>query len=117
MEYNIVFMDESGSGSKSHSKVNFWVTVGVLSNIDNHRAITEELSSIRKKNMRLYNKELKGSDISKNHLNPGINKYTVAQDISELISRYNMSVFVTASNMASSIKKLESKFIASNANV
>lgn len=114
MEYNIVFMDESGSGSKGLSKVNFWVTVGVLSNLDNHQAVTEDLNSIRKKNMRLYNKELKGTDISRNHLNPGIDKMTVAKDISDLISKYNMSVFVTASNMAPSIKKLESKFTASN---
>ncbi len=114
MEYNIVFMDESGSGSKGLSKVNFWVTVGVLSNIDNHQAVAEDLNLIRKKNMRLYNKELKGTDISRNHLNPGIDKMIVAKDISELISKYNMSVFVTASNMAPSIKKLESKFTASN---
>lgn len=114
MEYNIVFMDESGSGSKGQSKVNYWVTVGVFSNLDNHQRITEELQSIRKKNMRLYNKELKGTDISRNHLNPGINKMTVAKDLSDLIMKYKLSVFVTASNMSPSIKRLESKFTASN---
>ena len=94
MEYNIIFMDESGSGSKGPSKVNFWVTVGVLSNLDNHQAVTEDLNSIRKKDMRLYNKEFKGSEISRNHLNPGIDKMAVAKDISDLVSKYNMSVFV-----------------------
>ena len=114
MEYSILFMDESGSGSKGPSKVNFWVTVGVLSNLDKHQAITEDLNSIRKKNMRLYNRELKGTDISKNHLNPGIDKMIVAKDISDLVTKYDMHIFVTASNMATSIKRLENKFTASN---
>jgi len=64
--------------------------------------------------MRLYNRELKGTDISRNHLNPGVDKMSVAKDISDLILRYNMIVFVTASNMSPAIKRLEKKFTASN---
>lgn len=114
MEYNAVFMDESGSGSKSLSKVNYWVSVGVMINLDHHKEISESLNNIKKKDMRLYNKELKGTDISKNHLNEGISKMTVAEDISSLIKGYNLTVFVTASNMSPAIKAMEGKFTASN---
>ncbi len=96
----VVFMDESGTGSKHRGKANYWVSVGVLANIDDHQSITEDLQVIKKKAMRLYNKEFKGTDLSPNHMNPGVTKISVAEDLANLIKKHKLKIVVTASNMS-----------------
>lgn len=107
-----LFMDESGTGSKNKSKTNYWVSVGVLARISEHDAIAADLFSLKKKCMRLYNKEMKGTDLSPNHFNPGITKASVAKDLSELIKKYKFSIFVTAANMSPDLIH-QTKFTAS----
>lgn len=107
-------MDESGLGSKNaDNKSNFWVSVGVSAKLDDHKAITEDLKSMRKKCMRLYDKELKGTDISPNHLNPGITKEVVAEEISAIIKKYQLVVWVTSVRMTDIVSN-SSKFTASS---
>lgn len=108
-----LFIDESGTGSKSKSKTNFWVSVGVLAKIADHKSIEADLLTLRKKCMRLHNKEMKGVDLSPNHFNPGITKSSVAQDLGDLIKKYDLSVFVTAANMSPKLAR-QTKFTPSN---
>ena len=108
-----LFIDESGTGSKSKSKTNFWVSVGVFARIADHKALEADLLALRKKCMRLHNKEMKGADLSPNHFNPGITKFTVAQDLGDLIKKYHLVVFVTAANMSPKLAD-QTKFTPSN---
>jgi len=108
-----MFIDESGTGSKSKSKTNFWVSVGVLAKIADHEPLEADLLALRKKCMRLHNKEMKGVDLSPNHFNPGITKSSVAQDLGELIRKYHLAIFVTASNMSPKLAR-QTKFTPSN---
>lgn len=94
--YKTIFIDESGIGSKNiNSKTNAWVTVGVCSKFEDHLNITTSLNELKTKCMRTYNKELKGTDISRNHLNPGITKQNVAEGIAKIIDDYDLKVWVT----------------------
>ena len=109
-----VFIDESGTGSKCRGKANYWVSVGVLANIDDHNSITADLLELKKKTMRLYNKEMKGTDRSANHMNPGVTKENVAERLSELIKKHKLEITVTATNMSPRLNALISKFTPSN---
>lgn len=101
-----VFMDESGLGSKRKGKANYWVSVGVMAGINDHYSITQDIHDLKKKSMRLYNKEMKGTDLSANHLNAGITKETVAKDLAEIIKNHGLRIVVTATNMSPKLESL-----------
>gem|GEM_PF-1974747 len=109
----VFFMDESGSGSNSDSKTNCWVSVGVLARLADHKALTEDLYEMRRRCMRLYNKEMKGVDLSPNHLNLGVTIDDVARDLAALIRKYGLTVIVTGANKSPMLDR-QTKFVPSN---
>jgi len=112
MECNTVYIDESGEGTNKRKKNNFWVSTGVCVKSEDHDKIADSLLGMKKKCLRLYNQELKGNYTSKSRLNCGVTKEDVAMELSELISKHGLKVWVASTKYSEKI--LTSKFIPSN---
>lgn len=112
MGCNTVFIDESGEGTDKKRMDNFWVSAGVCARFEDHDNITESLCEMKKKCLRLYNQELKGSSTSPSRLNKGVTKEDVAREIGEVISKNGLRVWVTSTRYSNRIPI--SNFIPSN---
>jgi len=112
MRCGVVFMDESGAGAGKSNKDNFWVSAAVCTKFEDHDKIADSVYETKKKCLRLYNQELKGSSTAKSNLNPGITKEDVAEEIGKIIHKYRLKVWVVSVRYSEKIPV--SNFVASN---
>ncbi|MGE0015219.1 MAG: DUF3800 domain-containing protein [Candidatus Methanomethylophilaceae archaeon] len=93
----IIFIDESGAGTIKLNKNSLWVTAGILSMLDTHGTLTEDFQKMKEILMRNPSEEFKGSIVPK-HLLEGKTENDVATEISNLMRKYEMTAWITATD-------------------
>ncbi|MGE4212299.1 MAG: DUF3800 domain-containing protein [Candidatus Methanomethylophilaceae archaeon] len=93
----IIFIDESGAGTIKLNKNSLWVTAGILSTLYTHGTLTDDFQKMKEKLMRNPLEEFKGSTVPK-HLLDGKTEGDVAIEISNLMRKYDMTAWITATD-------------------